>query len=250
MDDLSSHNRERWNELARAGTQFSRPWLDLDPAQARARVDPHGFLGDVTGKEILCLAGAGGQQSVAFALLGARVTVLDLSDEMLARDRQAAAHYGFDIHYQQGDMRDLACFADHSFDIVWHAYSINFVPDVNPVFNEVTRVLKPGGFYQVQFHNPFAFEMDELSWNGQGYSVRRPISKARRPKTSPGTSSPKTAAAARWRARANSATPSAPSSTAWPGAAIPSWASTKTPPPLPTPPPAPGSTSSSSAPPG
>jgi SAM-dependent methyltransferase len=174
MDDIARHNRERWNELVRLNVEFSRPWLKLDEQQARTEVDPHGFIGNPKGKEVLCLAGAGGQQSAAFALLGAQVTVLDLSDEMLARDRQAAAHYGFDIRFEQGDMRDLSRFTDHSFDIVWHAYSINFVPEVAPVFDEVARVLKTGGIYQVQFHNPFIFDVDERSWNGQGYLIHRP----------------------------------------------------------------------------
>jgi SAM-dependent methyltransferase len=174
MDDIARFNRERWNELVRAGVEFSRPWLDLDEGQAREKVDPHGFIGDIQGKEVLCLAGAGGQQSAAFALLGARLTVLDLSDEMLAKDRLAAAHYGFKTRFEQGDMRDLSRFSDRQFDVVWQAYSINFVPDVTPVFDEVARVLKPGGIYQTQFHNPFIFNVDEHDWNEQGYVIRLP----------------------------------------------------------------------------
>jgi len=45
MDELSRHNRDRWNALAEAGVTFSRPWLDLDEADARQRVDPLGLLG-------------------------------------------------------------------------------------------------------------------------------------------------------------------------------------------------------------
>ena len=178
MDDLARHNRARWNALARAGVSFSRPLLDLDADAARRLVDPHGILGDVRGKEVLCLASGGGQQSVAFALLGARTTVLDLSDEQLARDRAAAAHYGPMVHRAidvlQGDMRDLSRFADDRFDVVWHAYSINFVPEALPVLREVARVLAPGGLYRIEFANPFVFEVDERSWTGEGYLLRRP----------------------------------------------------------------------------
>lgn len=174
MDDLARHNRARWDALARAGVSFSRPLLDLDPASARRLVDPHGIMGDVRGKEVLCLASGGGQQSVAFALLGARVTVLDLSDEQLARDRAAAAHYGVSVDVMQGDMRDLSRFADDRFGVVWHAYSINFVPEALPVLGEAARVLAPGGLYRVEFANPFVFEVDERSWTGEGYLLRRP----------------------------------------------------------------------------
>lgn len=174
MDDLLRHNRARWNALARAGVSFSRPMFDLDVDTARRLVDPYGILGDVRGKEVLCLASGGGQQSAAFALLGARTTVLDLSDEQLDRDRAAAAHYGVTVDAVQGDMRDLSRFADRRFDVVWHAYSINFVPEALPVLREAARVLAPGGYYRVEFANPFVFEVDERTWTGEGYLLRRP----------------------------------------------------------------------------
>ncbi len=58
------------------------------------RIFRHGILKDVAGKKVLCLASGGGPDSVAFGLLGATVTVLDLSDVQLERDRQAAEHHG------------------------------------------------------------------------------------------------------------------------------------------------------------
>jgi SAM-dependent methyltransferase len=153
---------------------YSRPFLDLDLESARPEVDPQGLLGDVKGKDVLCLAGGGGQQSAAFALLGAHVTVFDLSETQLARDRETAAHYGLEITTVQGDMRDLSCFEDDAFDVVWHAYSINFVPDALPVLREVARVLRTDGLYRVQFHNPFVTGIDETDWTGTAYPLKQP----------------------------------------------------------------------------
>ncbi len=172
MDDLSRYNKERWEALARAGIEYSRPWLDLDPATAAQRVDPHGLISPAAGRRVLCLAGGGGQQSAAFALLGAQVTVLDLAETQLERDRQAAAHYGVDVETVQGDMRDLSCFASASFDVVWHAHSINFVPDPVAVFGQIARVLKRGGIYYVSWHNPFVMGMSEEEWDGRGYPMK------------------------------------------------------------------------------
>ncbi len=173
MDEVATYNRERWNALVEAGIEYSRPWLDLTPEAARARLDFHGFLGDVRGKDVLCLANGGGQQSVAFALMGARVTVLDLSDAQLEQDRAAAAHYGLDTRTEQGDMRDLSRFEDASFDIVCHHYSINFVPDPARVFDEVARVLRPGGHYWLGFGNPHRFTLRDEIWR-DGYAITRP----------------------------------------------------------------------------
>src|SRR5262245_41585782 len=123
MDEITRYNMERWKALVDANALFTRPLLNLDPISAHLRIDPEGRLGSVAGKEVLCLAGGGGQQSADFALLGAKVTVFDLSADQLRRDQEAAAHYGIEIETRQGDMRDLSCFAAASFDIVYHIFS-------------------------------------------------------------------------------------------------------------------------------
>jgi SAM-dependent methyltransferase len=174
MDELARYNQARWDELAQANVEYSRPLLELNLLGARAFLDPYGNMGDVRGRRVLCLASGGGQQSVAFALLGAEVTVVDLSPEQLARDRLAAEHHGLAIHTVHGDMRDLSPFKTASFDLVYHAYSINFVPAVEPVFREVARVLRPRGLYRIQWANPFTQTIDETSWNGVGYLLQHP----------------------------------------------------------------------------
>ena len=172
MDDIAEANRERWNALARANVEYSQPFLDFTPEQAAQYVYRHGVIKDVAGKRVLCLASGGGQDSAAFGLLGADVTVLDLSDVQLERDRQAADHHGLKVTTLHGDMRDLSAFADSTFDVVWQVYSINFVPSVEPVFREVARVLKPRGIYFVQFHNPFVQSLDDNAWNGESFPLK------------------------------------------------------------------------------
>lgn len=171
-DEVSQVNRERWNALVAARVPYSQPMLDLTPASARAVLDTTGALGDVNGLEVLVLAGGGGQQSIAFALLGAIVTVLDLSDAQLEQDRRAAEQLGLALNIIQGDMRDLAVFTDNSFDIVYQPYSINFVPDVRPVIQGVARVLRPGGLYRIAWHNPFTQTIDEENYTGEGWILK------------------------------------------------------------------------------
>jgi SAM-dependent methyltransferase len=174
MDEVARYNKERWEDLARARIVFSRPALDLDEESARRMLDPHGLLGVVKGKSVLCLASGGGQQSAAFGLLGADVTVFDLSETQLERDREAAAHYGLNVRTVQGDMRDLSSFEADSFDVVLQPHSIKFVPEVRTVFGEVARVLRPGGLYQVDCPNPLVIGIDERDWDGKGYPLSLP----------------------------------------------------------------------------
>ena len=174
LDEVAQFNKARWEELAAAQLQYARPWLDLDVVSARRRIDPRGRFGDLHNKRVLCLGSGGGQQSAAFALLGAETTVLDLTENQLVGDRLVAEHYGFAVHTAQGDMRDLTRFNENEFDLVYHGYSINFVPDPIAVFRQVARVLKPDSAYFLQWHNPFSQGVDDESWDGTGYRISRP----------------------------------------------------------------------------
>lgn len=54
-------------------------------------------------------------------------------------------------------MRSLHMFADESFDIIFHPISNLYIPDVNPVWQECYRVLKPNGRLLSSFFNPVVF---------------------------------------------------------------------------------------------
>ena len=122
-------------------------------------IPPH-WLGDLHGKKALCLAGAGGLQAPLLACAGAEVTVLDLSQRMLDKDRDIAAREGLDIRIEHGNMCDLSRFEDASFDLVLNPPSLCYVPDVNPVFREVYRVLKHGGVFVMISMSPIAYVCD------------------------------------------------------------------------------------------
>ncbi len=180
MDEIADYNSKRWKALAEANALFTRPMTELNAEQAREMVDPHGDFGDLRGQHVLCLASGGGKQSVAFALLGAQVTVVDLSAEQLKRDQQMAEHHRLEFTILQADMRDLSALAAQHFDLVYHPYSINFIPEVMQVFAQVKRVIKAGGVYHFMCANPFAAGVRERDWNGSGYTVSKPYAPSAR----------------------------------------------------------------------
>ena len=173
MDRLARFNKARWEELSGAGISYGKPWLDLNEKRALDRVDSEHVLGDIKGREVLCLAAGGGQQSAAFALLGARVTVVDFSEQQLEKDTKTAAYYGLKINAIQGDMRDLSFLPRRAFDIVWQAHSLNFVPNATDVFRQVSLVVRKKSYYRLHFANPFVFGLWLEEWNGRGYSLHR-----------------------------------------------------------------------------
>ncbi|HKY41525.1 MAG TPA: class I SAM-dependent methyltransferase [Pyrinomonadaceae bacterium] len=104
----------------------------------------------------------------------ANVTVFDLSEAQLRRDREAAARFNVDIKTVQGEMQDLSHFDTAAFDIVYHGYSLGFVPNARMVFQQVARVLRPAGLYHFMCANPFFLGMREKDWNGEGYTIKHP----------------------------------------------------------------------------
>ena len=126
----------------------------------------------VRGKNVLCLAGGGGQQSAVFSLLGAKVTVFDLTAEQLEADQRAAEHYGYTVETVQGDMRDLSALPAAHFDRVYQPISTLFIPDLLELYRGVAQVIKPGGLYHSQYAMPLLYMAEGKPWDGDAYTLR------------------------------------------------------------------------------
>ena len=172
--DIRRHNREAWNEQVRKQNQWTIPVTPEEVARARegdfsvvltpTRPVPIDWFGELDGARVLCLASGGGQQGPILAAAGARVTVYDNSPEQLAQDRMVADRDGLELETVEGDMRDLSCFEDGVFDLLFHPCSNSFVPDIRPVWRESHRVLRTGGTMLAGFVNPvlFVFDYEEM----------------------------------------------------------------------------------------
>jgi SAM-dependent methyltransferase len=188
-DDILRIVEQHWDREVERGCGYTVPALELMPEMvttfAAGRIEtlpgiedtmePRSFLAGARGRDVLCLASGGGQQSAVFALLGARVTSLDLSEGQLRGDRTAAAHYGYQVRTVKGDACDLSRFPDAFFDLVYQAPGLSWVPDVRAVYGGVYRVLRPGGLYRVAVANPAVhtvdFEGGGAGWDGVGYRI-------------------------------------------------------------------------------
>jgi SAM-dependent methyltransferase len=96
-------------------------------------------------------SGAGTDSLIAAQMVGAegRVTGVDMTDEMLAKARAAAAEMNVtNVEFVEGEVESLP-FEAESFDVVISNGVIDLVPDKDAVFSEIHRVLRPGGRIQV-----------------------------------------------------------------------------------------------------
>jgi SAM-dependent methyltransferase len=170
-----AHNAQAWDGLVRQNQRFTRPAPDVDFVDPLRTVDPFGWLGSsIAGKRLLCLAAGGGKHGALYAAAGARVTVVDLSGEMLALDRAVAAERGLDIDIVQASMDNLAALPAGAFEIVIHPVSTCYVPDVLAVYREVARVTAAGGLYISQHKTPTSLQTEVLPGPRGRYELSEP----------------------------------------------------------------------------
>jgi SAM-dependent methyltransferase len=110
------------------------------------------------GEAVVLDAGCGtGEKSLYMAGLGARHVVgLDLSATSIRHARENAVRYGIrNLTFLNGSVLDLP-FPDHSFDVVHSSGVLHHTADPYGGFQELVRVLKPGGIVMVCLYNRYA----------------------------------------------------------------------------------------------
>ncbi len=172
QSDWLDHNQAVWDELAASGHALARPAEDRLYSDPLRCVDAAGWLGEsIRGWRVLCLAAGGGRQGPLYAAAGGEVTVVDLSSAMLQLDRQVAAERKLNIKTVQTSMDRLEIFSGDSFDLVIHPVSTCYVPEIEGVYRQVARVLRPGGLYISQHKQPASLQTG-LQPDGPGYVLR------------------------------------------------------------------------------
>jgi arsenite methyltransferase len=155
--------RERYGAVARRGSGCCGPGacdtsiqigydaksLKLIPAEADLGLGcgaPIGHLALKKGETVVDLGSGGGLDALLAAREvgpGGRVIGIDMTPDMLARARRAAADHP-NVEFREGRLEALPV-DDASVDAVTSNCVINLVPDKARVFKEVARVLRPGG---------------------------------------------------------------------------------------------------------
>jgi SAM-dependent methyltransferase len=122
-------------------------WRYFLPLQATtivpaARLVKH--AGIRSGAAVLDVACGTGVVSITAARLGAQVTGLDLTPELLAAARANATTAAVEVAWHEGDAEQLP-FPDSSFDVVVSQFGHIFAPRPDVATAEMLRVLRPGG---------------------------------------------------------------------------------------------------------
>ena len=103
-------------------------------------------LVDATKRVLDVGSGIGGTSRCLAREFDCRVTGIDLTEEYCSAAAMLSARIGLAelVDYRQGDATNLP-FPDVSFDIEWTEHAAMNIPDKPRLYEEVCRVLKPGG---------------------------------------------------------------------------------------------------------
>lgn len=156
---LASQERKHFDDLY-AGNTF-KP-LSIEVCRRAWKEEP-GFeklllsMGNISGKKILLLGNGVSLKELYFLYLGAKCVYTDLSVEAVKRvkvifDKSEMKERGFDqIEFHAVDACQLP-FPDDSFDIIYGCVFVHHISDLDKLFSEISRCLKPGGICRFMDH--------------------------------------------------------------------------------------------------
>ena len=114
------------------------------------------WLRDVAGKKVAVLGSGDNQVVFALAGMGAVVTSIDISQQLIEIARSRAAALGLQVAFVRADVVDLSVLGDAAFDTVYTGGHVAvWVSDLRRYYGEAARILKPDGLLIVNEYHPF-----------------------------------------------------------------------------------------------
>ena len=113
-------------------------------------------MGDVRGKSLVHLLCHIGTDTLSWALLGAKVTGMDISPKALRYARKLADKMGIEAEFIESDVMEVMEKTNQKYDIVFSSMGVLcWLPDIEVYAQTVRHLLKDGGFFYLHDFHPF-----------------------------------------------------------------------------------------------
>lgn len=144
QEEIREQQKQSWNKFSAGWKKWDDLTMDFLKPMGNAIIAAIAPAGN---QNILDIAAGTGEPGLTIAsmLQGGKVTITDLSGDMLVIAEENAAKRGIsNIETKACDVCELP-FEDNSFDAISCRFGFMFFPDMQLAANEMFRVLKPGG---------------------------------------------------------------------------------------------------------
>ena len=144
QEEIREQQKQSWNKFSAGWKKWDDMTMDfLNPMgqEIIAGINPSG------NELVLDIAAGTGEPGLTIASMipGGKVTITDLSEDMLLIAKENAERRGItNVETMTCDVCEMP-FADNSFDAISCRFGFMFFPDMQLAANEMLRVLKPGG---------------------------------------------------------------------------------------------------------
>ena len=146
-------NLQAWDRVAaRRGEASGADTVQFGPdlpTEADLRL-----CGDLKGRRVLDIGCGAGENAVAMASQGAHVIAIDTSSAQLALGKRLAADAEVRVEWHQGDAADLAFLRADSIDLALAAGVVHEIEDLDRLFRQVQRVLRPWAAFVFTHDHP------------------------------------------------------------------------------------------------
>lgn len=125
------------------------------------------YFQDVKGKKVANICGSCGKKAIPLALMGAQVTIFDISKDSKRYALETASYAGVSVNYVLMDVLKLldTPYVGH-FDIVFMEGGIlHYFPDLKQFMNIMYQLLKPNGILLCSDFHPIRKVLD-INWLG------------------------------------------------------------------------------------
>lgn len=174
MEKFAEQNKIAWEYnaydfwVSQAGTPSERAKKDLENPRAMLK-NYSKYFGDVQGIKIANICGSCGKKAIPLSILGASVTIFDISIENKRYACETAEAAGTQIDYVVGDVMDIDMWVYGGyFDVVFMEGGIlHYFYDIDRFMSIMNNLLKNGGKMICSDFHPIHKLLDVLELGNQ-----------------------------------------------------------------------------------
>lgn len=176
QQSLTIHNEQAWNQNNYQAliTRYGEPVVIAEKIKSNPewRLYPFfKYMKDLKGKKVLHLLGSNGVKATAMALLGAKVTVVDFSQENARFASELAEAVGVDLNYIVSDVFSVPVEElEESYDYVLMELGVlHYFITLEPLMKRIKNFLSPGGKYILHEFHPISTKL--ITSSGKKHKV-------------------------------------------------------------------------------